>query len=109
LEQGDGYYAFRNIPYGQDTSRRRLQKPETPSEVPQSLRLQNVRTGEPGRNCPQAVPGWVPDKRPLSLPDQDEDCLVLDVFAHSPTFTASKKNDPSRPKAPVLVWFHDGK
>jgi len=65
--------------------------------------------GARNRICPQALPDWVLDKAPLSLPDQDEDCLFLDVYVTMDTWTQAQKKGPNGPKAPVYVWFHDGK
>ena len=86
---------------------KRLQKPERPVNLRQDVRAMLAKTGETGRICPQAVPDWVPDKGPLSLPDQSEDCLWLDVLVDSGSWDNREKDNVA--KAPVLVWFHDGK
>ncbi|PKP90536.1 MAG: carboxylesterase [Alphaproteobacteria bacterium HGW-Alphaproteobacteria-16] len=76
--------AFLGIRYGNDTSRTRFQ----PATAPRPVR-ETVAATKFAVNCPQSS----------GLPNQDEDCLFLNVW--TPDANANARR-------PVMVYFHGG-
>jgi len=107
LQSTGQYYSFSNIRYAQPpTGDLRFAAPLPP------LTNRTLQKGEIQRSCPQAYPLWYLrnirqlDDVPPPDPDEDEDCLFLDVVVPEKAFEKAKGN--GRGGAPVMVWIYGG-